>query len=84
VGSALRVSRGGPAREPLLEWSLAGHDPATRHAVTRAEDWPPDSFSVAPSGVGLIVTDWTEPDVAPPLIYYDVRTLVCDGDLSPD
>jgi hypothetical protein len=84
VGAALRVRKGGPAGEPLLDWSLAGLDPATRFAVTRDEGWPPDGLAVAPGAGDLLVTDWTEPDDAAPLIYYDVRTVVCDGDLSPD
>ena len=48
VGNALRLSKGGPAGEPRLDWSLAGLDPATRYAILRDEDWPPDSLAVAP------------------------------------
>jgi len=83
VGAALRLTKGG-AGEPVLDWSLAALDPDSRYAVLRDEGWPPDSMVVAPGTGALVATAWADPDDAAALIYYDVRTVVCDGDLSPD
>ena len=83
VGPALRVTKNA-ASEPVLDWSLAGLDPMTHYAVQRDADWPPEGFVVQPGANDLVATSWTDPAADGNLLYYDVRSVVCDGDLSPD
>lgn len=84
VGPALRLSRetGGV---PRLDWSRAGAPPEdVRFAVLReTARRAPDA--AAPGAVALTGDTWRD-DRAPddPLVFYDVRAMVCDGTLSTD
>jgi hypothetical protein len=83
IGPALRV-RKLAGDQPELDWSLAtGLPPTSRFAVLRgtARVHP---IAVAPTGNLLVGMTWADPELADPLVFYDVRSMLCDGSLSPD
>jgi hypothetical protein len=82
IGSALRV-RKDAAGMPLLDWSLAGAGAGPEFAVMRSENCP-HAMVIPPLARGLVALSWTEPLPSPRLICYDVRSIDCSGDLSPD
>jgi hypothetical protein len=83
VGAALRVSKL-PDQQPMLDWSLVGAPaPEVRYTVLR-DDTDHAPRAVAPRASGLAATSWLEPSSTGSLIFYDVRTSLCDGSLSDD
>lgn len=83
VGGALRVSKL-PSSLPLLDWSLVGAvPPEARFTVLRGETRAMPTAR-APTAAALATTIWAEPDRGGPLVFYNVRTILCDGSLSGD
>ncbi len=83
VGAALRLSKL-PTELPLLDWSLVGPmPPEVRFTVLRGEARAMPNAG-APTGTALDARTWPEPDRGGPLVFYNVRTILCDGTLSAD
>jgi hypothetical protein len=83
VGPALRVSKLADTR-PVLDWSRAATPPPeARYTVLRDDTRRPPG-AAAPGADRLDTTTWTETTTAGALVFYDVRTVLCDGSLSDD
>ena len=82
VGAALRVSKL-PDGRPLLDWSLApAAPPEVRFTVLRdASGRPP--IASAPGADAIVSTTWPDSGSGA-LVFYDVRSVLCDGTLSRD
>ena len=83
VGAALRVHKLA-GDQPELDWTLATGLPIdSRFAVLRGtlREHP---TAVAPTGSMIDVMTWDDPDLSGSLVFYDVRSMLCDGSLSLD
>ena len=83
LGPVLRVSKDAAGR-PELDWSLFG--PLPPHALFTLLRQRPGSGLTLLELTGTVVAEstWTDPDEGPRVVFYDVRSLVCDGGLSQD
>ena len=78
IGDVLRVTKDA-AQQPILDWSLVGGlPPDARYLVLRSEG-SALLRDAAPWSDELLVTDWTDDTADPPLLFYDVRYVKCDG-----
>lgn len=83
VGPALRV-RKDPAGRPELDWSRFG-DPPGDALFQLFRQGPGAGLGLLQlTGTAVAGTGWTDPEAEPSVVFYDVRTVVCDGTLSLD
>lgn len=83
VGAALRVSKRADDGA-LLDWSLVGAvPPEVPFSVLRGELREAPT-AIAPTGANLAATAWADPEPGGPLVFFNVRSVRCDGSLSPD